>query len=132
VTDTHLATATEPALRWWMESETAPTDPVCPTCSKAVTVGSLVLFQHGELIHVRCASAEALLRAMEQSEGGVSVQATVEENVVRAKRLSEEAAWARRKEFGSCGNCGQIFRPGGGYIRRSDGRPVHLSCSRPR
>ena len=28
--------------------------PTCPVCSKPVRSGSLVLFQHGALIHVRC------------------------------------------------------------------------------
>jgi hypothetical protein len=31
-------------------------EPICPLCAKPVTSGSLVVFQQGELFHVRCLS----------------------------------------------------------------------------
>ena len=41
-------------------------DPVCPTCSSPIVTGSLVLFQRGELFHVRCIS---LMLGLTESEG---------------------------------------------------------------
>jgi hypothetical protein len=109
-----------------------PSDPFCPSCSKRVTSGSLVLFQHGELLHVGCASRKTQMRAREESKRAASAQASAAESVARAKQVIEEAARVRRKELGPCGDCGQPFQAGDGYLRRSDGREVHLTCPRPR
>ena len=128
--DTHLAPGCEPASKWWMDTQTTPAEPFCPICSKPVTSGSLVLFQHGELFHLTCSSHEGQHRAMEQTDRAECVQARAVENVARAKELIEEAAGVPRKEFGTCGNCGQSIRAGCGYIRRSDGRPIHVICPR--
>jgi hypothetical protein len=62
-----------------------PSNPYCPICSKRVTSRSLVLFQHGELIHVGCASRKEQLRAMEECERAAAAQASTAESVARAK-----------------------------------------------
>src|SRR5262245_22865589 len=41
-------------------------EPVCPVCSKPVRSGTLVLFEHGELFHVRCRSRTLELTAMRE------------------------------------------------------------------
>jgi hypothetical protein len=109
-----------------------PPDPVCPTCSKPVTSDSLVLFEHGEMYHVRCMSQAHQLRAINQADRARHAQAKSAENITRARRLIEEASRLQRDGLGPCSACGQPIRPGnGGYIRRSDGHPVHTECSKP-
>jgi CheY-like chemotaxis protein len=55
---------------------------VCPRCSKPIRPEQAVQIQRGELIHVRCASQAAVLRAIE-------LEAQSKEATARAKELIE-------------------------------------------
>lgn len=43
-------------------------NPICPRCSKPVSVGAYVCVEQGELIHLRCVSAETVLRAAPRAQ----------------------------------------------------------------
>jgi hypothetical protein len=104
-----------------MVTPAKPRDLVCPACSKSVKSGSLVLFQHGEMFHVACISRAQRWEAMERGARSRDARAW------SAARLIKESTQLRRS-LGSCATCGHPFRKGGGYLRRPDGRPVHVGC----
>jgi hypothetical protein len=58
--------------------------PTCPVCSKPVRSGSLVLFQYGALIHVRC----------RRHAFGLTIAQTSDQSwEAKAVEVSERAAW---------------------------------------
>jgi hypothetical protein len=73
------------------------TDPTCPVCSKPIISGSLVLYQHGEFLHVRCVNRTLGLKAMEEAERAKESQARAAEIQERAARLVEEAKRLRKR-----------------------------------
>ena len=71
-------------------------DPACPICSKPVQSGSLVLLQHGELIHIRCVSHNLDIKTKEEWERSKDAKARALEAIERAARLIQEAQQRRR------------------------------------
>jgi hypothetical protein len=76
--------------------EAARSDPACPICSKPVESGSLVLFQHGELIHIRCVSHNLGIKTKEEWDRSKDAKAQALEAIERAARLIQEAQPRRR------------------------------------
>jgi hypothetical protein len=102
-------------------------DPSCPICSKPIKAGSLVLFQHGELFHVACVSRLSQRRARELADGSAGARARAASNVERAIDLVGAAKRLRRS---ACAVCRRPLweTSGGGYVRGSDGKAVHVHC----
>lgn len=83
-------------------------DPTCPVCLKPVKPGSLVVYRHGEMVHVRCVTDSfADSRATQQAD--------------LAAELLEQMT-----RFPTCAVCHERIR--GDYLRREDGQAVHVSC----
>ena len=74
----------------------ARSEPACPICSKPVVSGSLVLFQHGELIHIRCVSHDLRIKTTQELERSKAAKAQALEAIERAARLIQEAQQRRR------------------------------------
>jgi hypothetical protein len=82
-------------------------DPTCPVCRRPVAPGSLVVYRHCEVVHVRCASGFFESRLTRQAE--------------LAAELLEQ-----RTQFPVCAACHEHIR--GDYVRQQDGQPVHVTC----
>jgi hypothetical protein len=75
----------------WSVTPDGPRDPVCPTCSKPLASGSLVLYQHGAFFHVRCVSQALGLAAAEASDDVGEAKSRAVETMARSARLLEKA-----------------------------------------
>jgi hypothetical protein len=73
-----------------MASAVTQPDPACPLCSKPITSGNLVLFEHGELFHVRCMSERLGLSVMREADRARSARTRASQNLDRAAHLLEE------------------------------------------
>jgi hypothetical protein len=64
--------------------EILPPEPPCAACSKPIRSGSLVMYEHGELFHLRCRTRIRLLSSLETLDRAQTVRQ-------RAGRLIDEA-----------------------------------------
>jgi hypothetical protein len=86
-------------------------NPTCPTCSKPIRSGTLVLFEHGEIYHVPCRSRALELTALEEVDRARATQARtanlLEDTARRRLRKSPRAPTRGAAQQGTCPVCRQ-------------------------
>jgi hypothetical protein len=71
-------------------------DPTCPLCSKGITSGSLVLFEHGDLFHIRCMTERLGYSTLREMDRAREARTRAVENLDRSARLLEELRRTRK------------------------------------
>jgi hypothetical protein len=99
-----------------MDVAPSPSEPICPLCSKSIRSGSVVVFEHGELFHVRCRSRDLELGAMQNLERAGHLRAQAVSTVEDAAR---RRAGHPPRVPGTCPLCGRA-------AIITDWRPTHL------
>jgi hypothetical protein len=80
----------------------SPPHPICSACSKPVEPGSLVVYEHGELRHVRCRHEAVELNALNSVDRAQAVRTQARQSVEESRG---RRATRRPPALGACPLC---------------------------